>query len=81
MLVLGWVLDASFFDWSIVGLDGVLEDLGVEVEGLDGAAVGFLGVVVCLFVVEGGGLIFLGGSLGIFFFCSGMINRFPDGST
>lgn len=55
-------------------LDGVLEDLGVEVEGLDGAAVGFLGVVVCLFVVEGGGLVFLGGSFGIFFFCSGIMN-------
>ena len=54
-------------------LDGVVEDLGVEVEGLDGAAVGFLGVVVCLFVVEGEGLIFFGGSLGIFFFCSGII--------
>ena len=55
-------------------LDGVLEDLGVEVEGLDGAAVGFLGVVACLLVVEGGGF-FLGGSLGIFFFCSGIVDR------
>lgn len=56
-------------------LDGGLEDLGLAVEGLDGAVVGFLGVVVCLFVVEGGGLVFfLGGSLGIFFFCSGIIN-------
>ena len=56
-------------------LDGGLEDLDLAVEGLDGAVVGFWGVVVCLFVVEGGGLVlFLGGSLGIFFFCSGIIN-------
>ena len=59
----------------MVDLAGVLEDLEVEVEGFDGAVVGFLGVVVCLFVVEGGGLIFLGGSFGIFFFCSGIIDQ------
>ena len=73
LLVLGWVLDVSFLGWAVVDLAGVLEDLGVEVEGLDGAVVGFLGVVVCLFVVVGGGLVFLGGSLGRFFFCSGII--------
>ena len=56
-------------------LDGVLEGLEVEAEGFDGAVVGFLGVVVCLVVVEGGGFIFFGGSLGIFFFCSGIVKR------
>lgn len=56
----------------VVVLAGVVGALGVAVEDLEGAGAGFFGAVVCLHAV-GGGLLFFGGSLGIFFFCSGII--------
>lgn len=65
-------LGASFLGRVVVDLAGVLAGLVVGVEDLEGAVVGFFGRVVCLFAVEGG-LVFLGGSLGIFFFCSGIV--------
>lgn len=55
-----------------VDLAGVVDALAVGVEDFEGAVVGFLGAVVCLFAVEEV-LVFFGGSLGILFFCSGII--------
>lgn len=68
----GW--SASFLGWVDVDLAGVIGGLVVGVEDLEGAGAGFFGWVDCLHDddVEGG-LVFLGGNLGIFFFCSGMI--------
>ena len=71
MLCLGGGLGASFFGGA-VDLAGVVDALAVGVEDLEGAVVDFLGAVVCLFGVEEV-LVFFGGSLGIFFFCSGII--------
>lgn len=68
----GGGLGASLFDGAVVDLAGVVDGLAVGVEDLEGAAVGFFGAVVCLFAVEGT-LAFLEGSLGIFFFCSGIL--------
>lgn len=54
-----------------VGADLVVEDF-------EGVVVGFLDAEVCLLVVEEEeeeGLVFLGGSLGIFFFGSGMVSK------
>lgn len=65
-------LGASFLGWVVVDLAGVVGGLVVGVEDLEGAGAGFFGGVVCLHAVEGG-LVFFGGSLGIFFFCSGII--------
>ena len=70
-------LGASFLGRVVVDLAGVLAGLVVGVEDLEGAVVGFFGRVVCLFAVEGG-LVFLGGSLGIFFFCSGIVQLVGD---
>ena len=61
------------FAWAVVDLAGVVEALGGGSEDLGGVVVGFLGVVVCLFDVVDVGLVFLGGSLGIFFFFSSAI--------
>lgn len=71
---------ASFFGSAVVELAGVVDGLAVVVDDLEDAAVGFFGAVVCLFAVEGA-LVFFGGSLGIFFFCSGMFafNCFDGG--
>ena len=65
-------LGASFLGWVVVDLAGVVGALGVAVEDFEGAGAGFFGGVVCLHAVEGG-LFFFGGSLGIFFFCSGIV--------
>ena len=63
----------SLLDLAVVELAGVVDDLAAGAEDLDGAAVGSLGAAVCLFGVEEGLSFFLGGSLGIFFFCSGIV--------
>lgn len=75
MLCFGGGLDASFFGWAVIELAGVVDGLAVGAGDGDGAVVGFLGAVVCLFAVEGTMvfLFFLGGSFGIFFFCSGIV--------
>lgn len=64
LLCLGGSLGASFFGGA-VDLVGVGDALAAGVEG-------FLGAVVSLFDVEEV-LLFFGGNLGIFFFCSGII--------
>ena len=73
----GWLL-TLLGQWRAWDLAGVVGDLEVAVEDLEGAGAGFFGGVVCLHVclhaVEGG-LVFFGGSLGIFFFCSGILFR------
>ena len=76
MLCFGWGLGISFLGWAVVDLAGVGADLVVE--DFEGVVVGFLDAEVCLLVVEEEeeeGLVFLGGSLGIFFFGSGMVSK------
>lgn len=72
LLCFGVGLGASFFGWVVVDLAGVVDGLVVGVEDLEGAVVDLEGAAVCLFAVEET-LVFLGGSLGIFFFCSGIV--------
>ena len=75
LLCFGVGLVASFFGWVVVDLAGVVDGLVVGVEDMEDAVVDFLGAAVCLFAVEET-FVFLGGSLGIFFFCSGIVECF-----
>ena len=55
---------------------GAVDGLADGFEDLEGAVVGFLGASFCLLKIEVRLVFFLGGSLGIFFFSSGIVGCF-----
>ena len=59
-------------------LAGAVDGLADGVEDREGAVVGFLRPSFCLLGVEDRLVFFLGGSLGIFFFSSGIVFYFLD---
>ena len=61
------------FCWGVVDLAGAVDGLADGVEDLEGAVVGFLEASFCLLKIEDRLVFFLGGSLGIFFFSSGIV--------